>query len=296
MFGDLAAAAIMGGGALGLVKKVMSSGSAHMSGTGAVANRWNTMIDGMQGLTNITSSGVASTGLGIMATGLGAWALNREYKAWSNDGENKTAGLAAMGVTLGIGALGAFVAHNSAFVQGMAPGAQPMASALGGAVLISALSAARMPAQQFFQDAQDAWKADPADPTTKFVSMGAGAVGGAYTGFKIAQSMVPASGLLGLPKPLVQIAGLGLGAVAGGAVGLGMSATMPDAGKVGIASGIGAAALGGLTFALTKDPKKAIKAGISGAIVGAAMSPMWGGKSTTVAAPQTPQDVAGTAS
>lgn len=292
MAGDLAAAAILGGGALAVGRRVMGNGAAvasHAAELGALGrigekvNVGTHFANAIQGTAGMKGANVM---FGAMALGLTAFAAKHEYDAWSDNGTNKAAGLAGAAATIGATALAGALVSKTGFIKALSPAAQPMASALTGAVLIGALSAARWPVQQFINDARDTWKANEGQPLDKVklgVAGGAGAVAGGYLGFKVGSNF--GAGLSGVGKVGAMVIGTAVGAGVGGAALGAMSPTMPSIGKVGIAGGVGAAALGGLTFAFTRNAKSAAMAAAAGGVMGIGASSLLGNTDSKKPAP-----------
>jgi hypothetical protein len=301
MHGDLLAAGILGGGAAAVAAGLMGR-TAHaaqgVSGLKAGAD----IAGGVLARGAITNQ-IQRMGTGG-AVGMGAAAAAiagvTGWKAFQSDKETFGGGAAA---AIGVGTLAAtagtaaLISKSSAFST-MAPGAKAASSALVAAALIGVLSSARLPLQQFMNDAKDAHAANKdIDPIVKFGATGVGAAAGGFGAFKGLSKMVPDSGLqLGrfhIPKGVVVAAGTALGGAAVGGIGLGLSATMPDAKTVGLSIAGGAAAgaaLGGVARGLGVVPGI-----IGGAALGLSASSLLKKDAPAAPAETTPQDVVGAA-
>lgn len=250
MHGDLLAAGIMGSGALAVSAGLMGLSKHAGKGVsnlrvganaagGVLANGVLTRIT--QNASKAGIAGAASAAVGI--TALSAW------KGFDTDRANmgtKTASMIAAGTVAATAGTAAFISRSSAFAT-MAPKAKAANSALVAAALISVLASARLPLQQFMNDAKDAHAVSTTKSTPVMATAaGVGALGGGIGAFKGLSKLVPASGVtLGrfhLPKAALVGTGTALGAAALGGAGYGLSATMPDIKKVGISVAAGAGA------------------------------------------------------
>ena len=287
MSGDLTAAAILGGGALATGARIVRGKSFgvgswmekalvghHVEKAAAPILQMHTMAEqaGMS-LKELAARGMdlrgAKPAIGITAAALGAGALYTAGKGIADD-YGTTAGLAAAG-TIGAAGVGTYaLGMRNGFARSLG-GARPMANMVGAAVLMSALSAARMPVQQFVNDAKGAWDAHGKPGTDTMVAAGgAGALAGGVSGFNIAKAFTASNA--GKWTPAIRAAGALAGAGAAGAALVGVSPTLPDAKTAGVAAGIGAGALGGLSFLLTRNLKSASTGVLVGGVAGTALS------------------------
>lgn len=293
MAGDLLAAGILGGGALAISGKLMRGNVAGAAdAAGAVLAKGNLVGN----LTKL--NGFGSAGAGAAALGIAGFMVAKERSRSADNGDSamstnlKTAGLVA--ATAGTAAL---VSRTAGF-KGLAATPKLAASALTAAALIGVLSSARLPVQQFLNDAQDAHDLAKVDSKTVY---GATALGGGLAGFgafKLADKMIPAGGVqigkFHIPRGVLVGAGAAVGLAAGGGVGWGLSATMPDVKKVGIAA-VGGAAAGAAFGGWAKGV--GLPAGIvGGALLGMAGSAILGKDEAAAKAPASPTEVVGAAS
>ena len=301
MHGDLLAAGILGGGALAVATGLMggSTAAAHQGVSGLKAGA--DIAGGVLSRGAITSQIQRMGNGGAIGMGAAAAAIAgvTGWKAFQSDKETFGGGAAA---AIGVGTLAAtagtaaLVSRSSA-MSTMAPGAKAASSMLVAAALIGVLSSARLPLQQFMNDAKDAHAVNKdIDPIVKFGATGIGAAAGGFGAFKGLSKMVPDGGLqLGrfhIPKGVVVAAGTALGGAAVGGMGLGLSATMPDAKTVGMSVAGGAAAglaVGGFARGIGIVPGL-----IGGAAVGLTASSLLKKDAPAAPAETTPQDVAGT--
>ncbi len=300
MHGDLLAAGILGGGALAVATGLMgqtSHAAQGVSGLRAGAD----IAGGVLSRGAITSQIQRMGNGGAIGMGAAAAAIAgvTGWKAYQSDKETFGGGAAA---AIGVGTLAAtagtaaLVSRSSAFST-MAPGAKAASSALVAAALIGVLSSARLPLQQFMNDAKDAHAANKdIDPIVKFGATGVGTAAGGFGAFKGLTKMVPDSGLqLGrfhIPKGVVVAAGTALGGAAVGGIGLGLSATMPDAKTVGLSVAGGAVAGAGLGFAARG--LGVVPGIIGGAALGLTASSLLKQDAPAAPAETTPQEAAGT--
>lgn len=334
MHGDLAAAGILGGGALAVVAgltgntKHAAQGISGLKAAGDIAG-------GVLGKSSITAASHAMSNAGSLLEGaklpfmnkvmsggtaqtiaLGAAAATiagvAGWKAFESDKENwgtaaaATIGVATLAATAGTAAVISKVAQFSA---GTSPVAKAASSALVAAALIGVVSAARLPLQQFMNDAKDAHAANKGT-ISKPVMIGSTAIGaaagltGALAGLN---KIVPDGGIqLGkwrIPKLAVVLTGGALGLGAGGGIGLGLSGTMPGLGTTAASVGVGAVAGAAAGLAFRGMPTLPGVGGLAGrvavgAIGGAALGLSASSllRQDTPAKPSetTPQEAAGT--
>jgi hypothetical protein len=281
--GDLLAATVLGGGAVGLTRAMLAKNGVAKGGLlskvafESQAGSWITKA----------AINAAGTGGGKVAIGAGALALAggvAAFEGWQAstgqgslfspltdriDGDSKTfgvsnRGLVAGGLTVAATAGAAMLLKGRPVVKAM--GGTTMAAGLGAAVLVSALSSARVPVQHLVNDVRDLRdqrKQD--DPKVAFASGGVGMAAGAVAGMAVGKAIKPGLGT---------IAGGVVGAAAGGALGYGMAPALPNLQGVGLSAGVGAAALGTAGLLLTHDVKSAGKAAAVGGVLGTLASPM----------------------
>ncbi|MCW2924687.1 MAG: hypothetical protein JWM98_2091 [Thermoleophilia bacterium] len=269
MHGDLLAAGILGGGALAVAGAL--AGVTSQAGVTPLKNGANIAghvlsrgpVTGMiQKLGEKGALGVGAAGVGIA----GVIAAKEYSQALDASGGNHAnAAMWAGGTVAATAATAALVSRSAAF-EGMAAAPKAAGSVLVGAALIGVLSSARLPLQQFLNDAKDAHKANGSvDKPVAAVAAGTGAIAGGLGAFKGLSKMIPDSGLqLGkfhVAKGLVVGAGTAISAAAVGGIGFGLSATMPDIKKVGLSVGAGAAAGAAVGLAARGV---GLKAGIAG--------------------------------
>ncbi len=300
MHGDLAAAAILGGGAAAVAMGLMGR-SAHAaqgaSGLKAGADIAGSVLAKGALTGQIQRMGNAGAiGMGAAAAavaGVTGWNAFQSDKETFGGGAAAAIGVGTLAATAGTAAL---ISRSSAFST-MAPGTRAASSALVAAALIGVVSAARLPLQQFMNDAKDAHAANKdIDPIVKYGATGIGAATGGFGAFKALSKMVPDSGLqLGkfhIPKGAVVAAGTALGGAALGGVGLGLSATMPDAKTVGLSIAGGAAL--GAGAGIAARGLGVVPGIIGGAALGLTASSLLKDDKPAAPAETTPQDVAGT--
>ncbi|MCW2922183.1 MAG: hypothetical protein JWL76_2057 [Thermoleophilia bacterium] len=299
MHGDLLAAGILGGGALAVATGLMGQ-SAHAAQGVSNLRAGADIAGGVLSRGAITSQIQRMGNGGAIGMGAAAAAIAgvTGWKAFQSDKETFGGGAAA---AIGVGTLAATAGtaaliSRSGAMSTMAPGAKAASSALVAAALIGVLSSARLPLQQFMNDAKDAHAANQdIDPIVKFGATGVGAAAGGFGAFKGLSKMVPDSGLqLGrfhIPKGVVVAAGTALGGAAVGGIGLGLSATMPDAKTVGLSVAGGAVAGAGLGFAARG--LGVVPGIIGGAAIGLTASSLLKQDAPASPAETTPQDAAG---
>jgi hypothetical protein len=163
MHGDLLAAGIMGGGALAVAGGLMGTHAA----TGVSSLRAGADIAGqslargpvtgmIQKLSEKGTLGVGAAALGIT----GVLAAKEWDRAMDNEGGNAgKAALYAGGLVAATAGTAALISRSGA-MQGMAAAPRAAGSALAGAAIIGALSVARLPIQQYVNDAKDSIAAD----------------------------------------------------------------------------------------------------------------------------------------
>ncbi|MBC7460196.1 MAG: hypothetical protein H7287_02425 [Thermoleophilia bacterium] len=272
MLGDLGAVAVMGGGALATagILTGMSTSAKYTPGVGGaiksasdllvkspIANAWQDIGSGALNMANANkgASGAAlAVGGLVAATALTGLAASKQYKAQmkASGGDTVQAGWAA-GITTALAVGGAAALHVTAFkgLQTFGTMQRAAASALGAAALISVLSSARLPVQQFMNDVKDSHAKRDADPLVRNVAIGVGGAAAGGGAVKMLLQVVPAGGIkIGrlptIPKAAVVAVGSLAAGAAGAYTGYGLSANLPTIDKVGIAGGIGAAAGAGL--------------------------------------------------
>jgi hypothetical protein len=300
MHGDLLAAGILGGGALAVATGLMGQSSHAAQGVSGLRAGAD-IAGGVLSRGAITSQIQRMGNGGALGMGAAAAAIAgvTGYKAFQSDKETFGGGAAA---AIGVGTLAAtagtaaLISRSSAFST-MAPGTKAASSALVAAALIGVLSSARLPLQQFMNDAKDAHAANKdIDPIVKFGATGIGAAAGGFGAFKGLSKMIPDGGLqLGrfhIPKGVVVAAGTALGGAAVGGIGLGLSATMPDAKTVGMSVAGGAVAGAGLGFAARG--LGVVPGIIGGAALGLSASSLLKQDAPAAPAETTPQEAAGT--
>jgi len=276
MHGDLLAAGILGGGALAVATGLMGmskhaeAGVSGVKAGGDIAGQVlakSPVMGAMQKLGTKGALGVGAAGAGIA----GAVAL-KEYNAMEDAGGN---GALAAGGTLAATAGTAALISRSGAVSGLEAGPKAASSAIVAAALIGVLSSARLPLQQFMNDAKDAHAANgETDWSVSGPSAGIGAAAGGFGAAKGLWKLVPDGGIqLGkfhLSKGLVVGAGTAISAGAMGGVGLGLSSTMPDLKTTGISAAGGAVVGAGLGAAFRGASVKG--GGIAGAALGLSAS------------------------
>jgi hypothetical protein len=302
MHGDLLAAGIMGGGAMAVVASMARAGAtpgasalaAGASTAGAVLERGPLM--NMASKLGTTGSAAAAGAAAAGIIGLAG------YKGYQSDSE--TFGKpAAAAIAAGTGALAlgtGIAATRVAMSQGLSKTAAGASGALVGAALIGVLSSARLPLQQFMNDAKDSVAADGGVKWSKAgPAAGIGAAAAGFGAFKGLSKLVPADGVhLGkftLSKGLVVGAGAAISAAAGGGMGLGLSSTRPDdykpIGRSVAGGALAGAAAGGFARGIGVVPGV-----IGGAALGLTASSLLRKDAAPAApAPTTPQEAAGTA-
>lgn len=272
MVGDLAAAGILAGGALAVARKSATAGKAgaSLSTAGNILARTNAadMVISKGGeaaaMMEASKAGSSKFGMAALAAGIGLGVAAHEYNSWSNDGKNPLAGVLAGGAT--IAAMGATAMLLRSKVP-MFQAAAPAASALTSAALVGALSAARMPIQQFLTDSKSVkasrGKGDLAQRgIAAGVFGGVGAIGGLKLVSSLAESAVPSK------RGIILAGGAVAGTILGGMLGQNFAPLLPSVGTAGLAAGAGAAALGGLTLLTTHNVRSAGTAAIMGGAAG----------------------------
>lgn len=257
MHGDLAAAGILGGGALAVAAGLTGIGAekraalAAKLGTTAPSNlKYGADVAGkvlgaspmMNAIQRMGTGKAAAIGAG--AAGLAGAVAYKEFARAQDAGGNGA--LMAGGALAATAGTAGLVARSKA-MEGVAAAPKAAGSALVAAALIGVLSSARLPLQQFMNDAKDSQAARGAtDWTVAGPATGIGAAAGGYGAFSGLQKLVPQGGVqLGkfhLSKGLVVGAGTAISGLATGGMGLGLSSTMPDAKTTGISVAGGAAA------------------------------------------------------
>ncbi len=302
MHGDLLAAGILGGGALAVAGGLLGM-SSHPAAQGVSAIRGGGEIaKGVLGQSGIMRGALMTEGKGALGMGAAAAAITGAV-GWKSFQADQAAFGTGAATAIGVGTLAATVG-TAAAVAKYAPFAAntPVANraasgALVAAALIGVLSSARLPLQQFMNDAKDAHAVNKdIDPIVKFGATGVGAAAGGFGAFKGLSKMIPDSGFqLGrfhIPKAAVVVAGTALGGAAMGGIGLGLSATMPDAKTVGMSVAGGAAAGAALGFGARG--LGVVPGIIGGAALGLTASSLLKQDKPAAPAEVTPQDAAGT--
>lgn len=250
MHGDLLAAGILGGGALAVGAGLV--GMSHHASQGISGLRAGADIAGnvlargplTGAMQKLTSKG--ALGVGAAAAGISALTTWKAFDADRDSMGTGTAAAIAAGTLAATAGTAALISRSSAF-SSMSGGVKAANSTLVAAALIGVLSSARLPLQQFVNDASDAHDArGKVDTPVMATATGVSALGGGYGAFKGLSKLVPDGGLqigkFRLPKAAVVGLGTAVGAGAMGAVGWGLSATMPDMKTVGLSVAGGAAA------------------------------------------------------
>ncbi|MCB0880171.1 MAG: hypothetical protein KDC46_14455 [Thermoleophilia bacterium] len=251
MHGDLLAAGILGGGALAVGAGLMGLSQRAAQGTSNVlagAEVAGKVLD--RGLATGMINKLSSTGGTVAAAGAAAGIIGlATLKGFQSDADNYGTGAAtaiAAGTIAATAGTAALVAKSGA-LSGMAAAPKAANSALVAAALIGVLSAARLPLQQFMNDAKDAAATrDKIDVPVAATAAGVGAIGGGLGAFKGLSKFVPEGGVqigkFHIPKAALVGVGTAVGAAGLGGVGFGLSSTMPDIKKVGISVAGGAVA------------------------------------------------------
>lgn len=300
MHGDLLAAGILGSGALAIaggLAGVSRHATAGVSGLKAGADiaghalGRGVVTGAIQRLGNRGALGVGAAAAGIA----GVVAAKEWDRAVDVSGGDRGRAAIFAGGALAATAGTAALVSRSAAMQGMVPANRAASSALVAAALIGVLSSARLPLQQFMNDAKDATAANGGvNWTTAGPVGGVAAAAGGYGAMRGLSRLIPDGGLqLGrfhIPKLAVVGAGTAISAAAMGGVGVGLSATMPDLKTIGISAAGGAAA--GAAFGGFARGVGVVPGIIGGAAVGISASALLRHDKPAAAEP-TPQDVAG---
>lgn len=248
MHGDLLAAGILGGGALAMIGTVAGLNRSGPSGVAAGANvaghvlGQGALTGAMQKLGTKGAAGVAAAGIGIAAA-----VASKEFDRARDAGDSTaTAAAWAGGVLAATVGTAALVSRTGA-LRSMAAAPRAASSTLIAAALIGVLSSARLPVQQFINDASSSTTANGGVRWSVAAPVGGvAAAAGAVGAFRALNRLVPASGVqlgtIHLPKAAVVAAGAGISALASGGVGVGLSSTMPDLKTVGMSAAAGAVA------------------------------------------------------
>lgn len=262
--GDLLAVSVLGGGALATGARIIrgkSSGTLATLESTTMGQKTGQWITGkMLSMGASGGTALALTGAGLTAAAIGNEAINNPLggKIADKIGVDKKIGQAIVGV--GTAALGAGIyagLAKSSFMAGAK--ARPAINIATAAVLLSALSAARMPAQQFFVDAQTVRdkKFTSSDRGSRGLAMAVGAAAGGFAGQSLGRSILGGTGTLGkVGVGAATLVGAGLGTFAM----WGVAPTLPGLKDTAIGLGGGAAALGGATL-LLKQGSRGTKAG-----------------------------------
>lgn len=301
MHGDLLAAGIMGGGALAVAGGLMgmsrhaAAGTSGLKAGADIAGHVMSKAPVTAMMQKLTSKG--AIGVGAAAAGIAGVTTWKAFQADSDSMGKPAAAAIAAGTLAATAGTAALVSRSSA-MSGMAAAPRAASSALVAAALIGVLSTARMPLQQFMNDAKDATAANGGIDWSKAAPVGGlAAAGGGLGAFKGLSRMIPEGGLqLGkfhIPKGAVVGVGTAIGAAASGGVGVGLSATMPDIKTIGI-SAAGGAAAGAAAGAFARGVG-VVPGMIGGAVLGVSASSLLRDDEPKVAAEPTPQEVAGAA-
>ncbi len=289
MTGDLAAAAILGGGALAASRQVLNMAKGTrvtqlgtLERLGSNLSMSNAVLGtvGEMPFMKAAREGMSRPALvGGLATlgAIGAGLTYINYRDAVRNG-NQAVGTAYAAGTVAAGGIAGLAATRYLARSGVAAGPRAVAGAATAAVIISAMSAARMPVQQFINDARSVHKVDGSGSTGANVAFGvAGGAIGATSGFRIASKF--AESATGSRKALIMGAGTLVGLAAGGGAGLAMAPLSPDlkhaAVGAGIGAGVGALAGAGLAGA------KALPLAVAGGAIGLIGSSMIGSKSSS---------------
>lgn len=268
MFGDLSAAAILAGGALGTAKALNAAKGGGAAAEAAFQSTRTAKVF-LAPLKMLQDVKGAKTGM-FMAAGLLTGA--GLYANYRSDGRSNTEKHITAGVQVAATAGAAMLMSKTALMKSLNPGVQAAASTMTAAVLVAALSAARVPVQQFMRDSSTVAKDKKSTGINLAATAGIGALGGFVIGTKVASSFN-----LGGWKKGAAIA-VGTGAMA--LMGSRFAPVLPsDKNKVGISALVGAGAgVGSLAFMAKRDVKTAIGMGVLGAAAGIIGSSMLYGK------------------
>ncbi|MBC7645227.1 MAG: hypothetical protein H7123_08875 [Thermoleophilia bacterium] len=217
LVGNLGAAALLGGGALAVSKSLiggkLSQGEQVLAKMN-MAGRGINNADKVTGMVDMIKPGSSKYGMYAVAAGLGGVVSYNLFQEYSDGGKNVGKGLAIAGGTAAAGAGLGLLA--SKVVPGLR--ANAAASALTGALLVSTLSAVRMPIQAFFNQSKVIGETRPAaSKPVQYGAAGVGAAAGGFGGFKLASRF--AADL----APKWKAVAIGAGTLAG-AAGLGYAA------------------------------------------------------------------------
>lgn len=273
MSANLAAATILGGGALTAGARLLrgidqTKVGSSIAERGMLAHQVFERPAGqmLTGLANgsTRSAQLGRAGIGVAAGGVALGAIAHAGYGLSENGEHPVRGAVA-GAGMGVLGMAAYKAGMKSGFGASFGKAQPLMNAVTVATLLSGLSAARMPVQQFISESKVAWdKHGSPSAGTKYGAMAAGAAAGAVGGRAVARSFSA--------KPAIAIGAMAAGAAAGGAAGLGISPTLPEPGKAALGAGTGAAVLGLATLGLTHGrpgaAQRMLKMGAVGGLAG----------------------------
>jgi hypothetical protein len=300
MHGDLLAVGILGAGAVGIAGGLLGQSIHAAKGVGAIRAGGDIAgtVLAKGALTNMTQQlgTKGAVGLGAAAVGIAGLTGWKAYQSDKSTWGGTAAAVIGAGTIAATAGSAALISRSSAF-QGMSGGLRAANSMLAAAAIIGVLSAARLPAQQFMSDAKAAAAARPeVDTPVMLGATGIGVAAGGFGAFKGLSKMIPDGfqfklGPVTVNKTAAVLAGTAVGLVAGGAVGNGLSATMPDAKTVGMSVAGGAvagAALGGFARGIGVLPGI-----IGGAALGLTASSLLH-DDTPAAEAATPQEAAGT--
>jgi hypothetical protein len=287
MMGDLGAAVILGGGALAATKRIANLVRGTNIPAGGLAERVggaallpNAVIDSVGEMPHLraaikpVSRGALAGGL-LAVGALGAGLAYVNHRDASNHGSAAfgnayTAGSVAAGGAAGVGIYRAL--GNAGVSRG--PGA--LSAVATAAMLIGVLSAARMPVQQFVNDARSVRSVHGSGDLGSNVLFGtAGGAIGASSGYRIASRF--AENATGRRKALILGAGALVGLGVGGAAGVAVSPLAPNitATGTGAVVGAGVGALAGWRLA----GAKVLPMAAAGSAMGMVGSTLVGGNS-----------------
>jgi len=240
-------------------------------------------------LAQVATAKTAATGAaaGLLA---GVVALKEWDRAKDSNSSDAAAGVwvgAHLAATAGL----AYGISKTHALSGLGTSTKAASSALVAAALIGVISSARLPIQQFVNDARDAHGIN--GKTNWAVAAPAMAVGSgslALTANKMVAKIVPEGGVqLGkfhLSKGLLVGIGTAVGAIGGAGAGWGLSATMPDLKTTAISTAVGTG-LGAAAGALFGGI--GIKTGaVAGAMLGMSASALVRGDEPKLSTPTAP--------
>lgn len=298
MHGDLLAAGILGGGALAVAGGLMGTVGAKPGDSRVkVAAEMATKRVNHGFVPNVLQriGGKSPLGIGAAAAGIAGVVAMKEFdRSMDANGSKVASGLYAGGALAATAGTAAMVSKSGA-VSHLAAAPKAASSALAAAVLIGVMSTARLPLQQFMNDAKDSVAADGGIDWAKAAApAGVGAVGGRLGAVKVLNKLIPAGGIGKLPKGAIVAAGTAATAAAGGGIGLGLSSTMPDDLKTRALTAGGGLAAGLATARFAKGISYPAGA-IGGVALGMSASALAKQDPQVLVDPPRAQDVAGSA-